>query len=65
MRPAPLGTGPALYVVTSHVCFLSEAVYVVVYLVCNVVLNVSIFLPRYGQITVMFRDAVVVVSVGF
>jgi hypothetical protein len=52
-------------VVTSDLCFFLEAVFVVVFLVWNGVLNVSCFLPRCGQITVLFRDAVVVVSGGF
>jgi hypothetical protein len=52
-------------VVTFDLWLLSEASFVVVFLVRNGVLNVSYFFPRCGQITVLFRDAVAVVLGGF
>ena len=62
---APSGASPALSLVAFDLCFLSEAVCVVVFLLWNGVLNVSCCLPGCGQITVWFRDAVVVVSGDF
>jgi hypothetical protein len=52
-------------VVAFDLGFLSEATSVVVFVVENGVLSVSYLLPICGQITVLFRDAVVVVSGGF
>ena len=65
MGPAPVGEGPALSLVAFDLCCFSEAVCVVVFLVSNRVMIVSCCVTGCGQITVWFRDAVVVESGGF
>ena len=65
LGPAPVGAGPVLSLVASDLCFFSGALCVVVFLVCNRVLIVSCCVTGCGQITVWFRDAVVVESGGF